>query len=74
MSKLVNLEKRFENALEKLELAFANNNISKASENFNEKEEVIKDINHNNNGERYIYMAFAEKSGNTPYQVENNAQ
>ena len=31
-------------------------------------------INHNNNGERYIYMAFAEKSGNTPYQVENNAQ
>ena len=47
MTELVNLEKRFENALEKLELAFANNNISKASENFNEKEEVIKDINYN---------------------------
>ena len=47
MNELVNLEKRFENALEKLELALANNNMGKAAENFNEKEEVIKDINHN---------------------------
>ena len=47
MSELVNLEKRFENALEKLELALANNNISKAAENFNEKEDVIKDIHLN---------------------------
>ena len=47
MSELVNLEKRFENALEKLELALANNNMSKAAENFNEKEDVIKDIHLN---------------------------
>ena len=39
MSELVNLEKRFENALEKLEVALANNKMGKAAENFNEKEE-----------------------------------
>ena len=49
MSELVNLEKRFENALEKLERALANNKIDKATENFNKKEEVNKDINHNIN-------------------------
>ena len=47
MSELVNLEKRFENALEKLEVALANNKMGKAAENFNEKEEVIKDTHHN---------------------------
>ena len=47
MSELVNLEKRFENALEKLERALANNKMDKAAENFNKKEEVNKDINHN---------------------------
>ena len=47
MSELVNLEKRFENALEKLELALANNNMDKAAENFNDKKEVTKDINYN---------------------------
>ena len=47
MSELVNLEKRFENALEKLELALANNKMVKATENFSKKEEVSKDINHN---------------------------
>ena len=47
MSELVNLEKRFENALEKLELALANNNMSKAAEILNEKQEVNKDIPHN---------------------------
>ena len=47
MSELVNLEKRFENALEKLELALAKNNISKAAERLNEKQEVNKDIPHN---------------------------
>ena len=46
MSELVNLEKRFENALEKLERALANNKMDKATENFNKKEEVNKDINH----------------------------
>ena len=47
MSELVNLEKRFENALVKLELALANNNMDKAAENFNDKKEVTKDINYN---------------------------
>ena len=47
MSELVNLEKRFENALEKLELALANNNMSKAAESLNEKQEVNKDSPHN---------------------------
>ena len=46
MSELVNLEKRFEKALEKLERALANNKMDKATENFRKKEEVIKDINH----------------------------
>ena len=47
MSELVNLEKRFEKALEKLERALANNKMDKATENFSKKEEVNKDINHN---------------------------
>ena len=47
MSELVNLEKRFENALEKLELALANNNMSRAAESLDEKHEVNKDIPHN---------------------------
>ena len=47
MSELVNLEKRFENALEKLEVALANNKMGKAAENFNEKEEVINDTHYN---------------------------
>ena len=46
MIELVNLEKRFENALEKLERALANNKMGKATENFNKKEEVNKDIDH----------------------------
>ena len=47
MSELVNLEKRFEKALEKLERALANNKMVRATENFSKKEEVSKDINHN---------------------------
>ena len=46
MSELVNLEKRFENALEKLERALANNKMDKATENFNKKEDVNKDVSH----------------------------
>ena len=46
MSQLVKLEKRFEIALEKLELAFANKNPVKLSESPNEKKEIIKE-NHN---------------------------
>ena len=47
MSELVNLEKRFENALEKLERALANNKMDKATESFNKKEDVNKDVSHN---------------------------
>ena len=47
MSELVNLEKRFENALEKLEVALANNKMGKAAEKRNEKEEVIKNTHYN---------------------------
>ena len=47
MSELVNLEKRFENALQKLERALANNKLDKATENLTRKEKVNKEINHN---------------------------
>ena len=47
MSQLVNLEKRFERALEKLELALANNNPMKISEERKEKKEIIKESNNN---------------------------
>ena len=47
MSQLVKLEKRFEIALEKLELAFSNRNPMKISESPNKKKEIIKE-NHNN--------------------------
>ncbi len=47
MSQLVKLEKRFERALEKLELAFANNNPMKISEEPKEKKEIIKESNNN---------------------------
>ena len=47
MSELVNLEKRFENALEKLEVALANNKMGKVAEKLNEKEEVIKNTHYN---------------------------
>ena len=47
MSELVNLEKRFENALQKLERALANNKLDKATENLSRKEKVNKEINHN---------------------------
>lgn len=47
MSQLVKLEKRFEVALEKLKLAFANRSPVKISESPNEKKELIKE-NHNN--------------------------
>ena len=47
MSQLVKLEKRFEIALEKLELAFANNSPVKVSESPNEKKEIIKQNGNN---------------------------
>ena len=47
MNQLVKLEKRFERALEKLELALANNNPMKISEERKEKKEIIKESNNN---------------------------
>ena len=47
MSQLVKLEKRFEVAMEKLELALANKSPMKISERPNEKKEIIKE-NRNN--------------------------
>ena len=50
MSQLVKLEKRFEIALEKLELAFANRNSMKISESPYEKKEIIKENQNNIDG------------------------
>ena len=47
MSQLVKLEKRFEIALEKLELAFANKSPVKISESPNEKKEIIEENDNN---------------------------
>tara|TARA_B100001057_G_C22568150_1_gene840057 strand:+ start:199 stop:456 length:258 start_codon:yes stop_codon:yes gene_type:complete len=47
MSQIIKLEKRFENALEKLELALAKNNLREPSES-SKKEEVIMKGSQNN--------------------------
>ena len=47
MSQLVKLEKRFENALEKLELALASNDLKKVPKSAEKKEQNIKE-SHNN--------------------------
>ena len=47
MSNLVELEKRFENAIEKLELALASNHMERTSESSKEKERSIKESSDN---------------------------
>ncbi len=47
MTQLVKLEKRFEIALEKLELALANNNSSEASGSTNKKDKDVEKPPHN---------------------------
>ena len=47
MTNLVKLEKRFENVLEKLELALANESVSKGSHSDHEKDEVVDEKHHN---------------------------
>ena len=47
MSNLVKLEKRFENAIERLELALESNVLGQASENSKGKEQSIKDSRDN---------------------------
>ena len=46
MSQLIKLEKRFENALEKLELALSNNNLKEDAKNSKEKEAILKGSHH----------------------------
>ena len=47
MIQIVKLEKRFENALEKLELALANNNLRIVSESSEGQKEIMKESHHN---------------------------
>ena len=61
MSQLVKLEKRFEVALEKLELAFANKTPVKISESPNKKKELIK-VNHNNIDDLLTKIAQLERA------------
>ena len=61
MSQLVKLEKRFEIALEKLELAFANKSPVIISESPNEKKEIIKE-NHNNIDDLLTKIAHLESA------------
>ncbi|MFL2793381.1 MAG: hypothetical protein ACJZ8S_03715 [Paracoccaceae bacterium] len=61
MSQLVKLEKRFEIALEKLELAFANNNPMEISESPNEKKEIIQG-NHSNIDDLLTKIAKLERA------------
>mgnify|MGYP007000376261 CR=1 len=58
---LVKLEKRFEIALEKLELAFANKSPVKISESPNEKKEIIEE-NPNNIDELLTQIAQLESA------------
>ena len=61
MSQLVKLEKRFEIALEKLEVAFANKKPMKIPESTNEKKEIIKE-NHNNIDDLLTKIAQLERA------------
>ena len=61
MSQLVKLEKRFESALEKLELAFANNNPVKISDVPKDKKQIIRE-NDNNIDDLLFKIAQLEKA------------
>jgi len=61
MSQLVKLEKRFENALKKLELALANNDLKQTSVSSKEKEQIRKD-SHNNIDDLLIKIDRLEKA------------
>ena len=70
MSQLVELEKRFEIALEKLELAFANKSSIKILENPNEKKGNIKE-NHNNINDLLTKIAQLERAAkDDAYQID----
>ncbi len=61
MNQLVELEKRFESALEKLELAFANDNSMKILEGPKEKKEIVEE-SHNNIDDLLVKIAQLEKA------------
>ena len=61
MSQLVKLEKRFESALEKLELAFAKINVLNISDGPEEKKEIIKE-SHNNINDLLVKIDQLEKA------------
>ena len=61
MSQLVKLEKRFENALEKLELALANNDLKQISQSSKEKEQIGKN-SYNNIDDLLIKIDKLEKA------------
>ena len=61
MSQLVKLEKRFENALKKLELALANNDLKQISQSSKEKEQIRKN-SHNNIDDLLIKIDRLEKA------------
>ena len=61
MSYFVKLEKRFEKAIEKLELELKSNYFKKASESSKEKEQIRKD-SHNNIDELLIKIDRLEKA------------
>ncbi len=61
MSQLVKLEKRFENALEKLELALASNNVREVPDGIYKKKEVAGE-SHNNIGDLLIKIERLEEA------------
>ena len=61
MSNLVKLEKRFENALEKLELALASNDLKQVSESSKKKEQIMKE-SHNNIDDLLVKIDKLEKA------------
>ena len=61
MNQLIKLEKRFEKALEKLELTLAKNNLRQASDS-QEKEEGIVKQSHNNIDDLLVKIDHLEKA------------
>ncbi len=70
MSQLVKLEKRFENALEKLELALASKNVSKASSSVIQKQKIEKESHHNINDLLIKIEKFEKAAKNDAEEID----
>ena len=70
MSQLIKLEKRFENALEKLELALANINVSKVSSHVDLEDDLLKKNYHNNNDLLVRIEQLEEAAKNDAKQID----